>query len=366
MKKRLSILILITLVICSCKKKAFEESVVTPQSDFYFNGMIDGTPVSLKSGVDNYYMYASNTLDSNNVYNFIADLKLKDCNNCTNGLQIKISDFKISAPNEPAQINTSLALKAYPFMGAPIYIAQFKNSYNQTAASYLWSFGDGTSSGEANPTHTYTAAGDYSISLRIAGTNGCQQYIKSVERIKYPARRCAILAANSNDSVNVLQFTSMVNWPVQSYLWNFGDGTESTGSNPGHRYKIPGTYPVSLRVITTANDTVNAKYNAATLTTPMPCLTNYQIDTVYQVSNTRALSSISINWTDEKGMVYSSNDMRQPASSYFKILSVESYDNNEKNEPTKKIKMQFKCNVYNGASVKTIDKVEAVMCVSYK
>lgn len=33
-----------------------------------------------------------------------------------------------------------------------------------------------------------------------------------------------------------------------SWEWNFGDGTTSAEANPMHRYDIPGTYTVTLKV----------------------------------------------------------------------------------------------------------------------
>ncbi len=39
--------------------------------------------------------------------------------------------------------------------------------------TYLWSFGDGTSSNEAYPSHTYTGSGPYLLCLTIADNNGC-------------------------------------------------------------------------------------------------------------------------------------------------------------------------------------------------
>jgi PKD repeat protein len=42
-----------------------------------------------------------------------------------------------------------------------------------TITNWLWDFGDGTNSTLQNPCHTYTAAGNYNVSLRITNSNGC-------------------------------------------------------------------------------------------------------------------------------------------------------------------------------------------------
>jgi PKD repeat protein len=352
------------LVFTSCNKKEFPKSVTEDPGDFYFSGTVDGSAVYFKPGVDNYYMHSSHRQESNGIYSFIADLKPTDCDGCRNSIQIKINDFEVSLPNAPVHINQSLSAKTYPLKGRPFYQVQFKSDYNQTATTYLWNFGDSTTSRQANPVHTYSTAGNYHVSLRITGVNSCQQYVKNVERMQYQAARCKINVINN--SVNSISCSADVQAAVPvNYLWDFGDGARATSSNPSHTYSVPGTYPILLRVIDANNDTSYAKYNTATLTNPMPCLVNYSIESVMPIPDGLAFSNITITWTSGDGTVYSSDNMSQPVTSYFKIISVENYDNNEKNEKTKKIKAVFKCNVYNGSRVKTLDNAEAVVCVSY-
>lgn len=367
MKKiKFYLLPLIIVAIFSCKKKSYPaESVIESESPFYFNAIINSAPVSLKVGANNYYMFSSNTKDSNSVYNFNADLKRNNCTTCNNSLQIKINDFKVSALNASTQIDSSLIPKLYFFNGTPLYVVQFKSIFNKTASSYLWNFGDNQTSTLANPTHTYNAASNYSISLRINSNNFCQQYISNIEKINFPAKNCKITVVS--DSVKSISFASTVQGMAPfNYLWQFGDGSIATTANPTHTYINAGTYPITLRVIDAANDTSFAKYNTATLTNPMPCLTNYSITSISQIADALALSKITINYTDDLGVTYTSNNILQPSTSYFKIISVEDYDLNEKNEKTKKIKVQFKCNVYNGTALKTIDNAEAVIAISYK
>jgi PKD repeat protein len=56
--------------------------------------------------------------------------------------------------------------------------AVFEN-LSEDAASYLWEFGDGQTSGLENPTHTYSAAGTYLVSL--TATNDCGSVSFSME-----------------------------------------------------------------------------------------------------------------------------------------------------------------------------------------
>lgn len=54
---------------------------------------------------------------------------------------------------------------------APLSV-EFSNS-TSSAASYLWDFGDGNSSTDANPSHTYTQAGSYTVVMIATNSLGC-------------------------------------------------------------------------------------------------------------------------------------------------------------------------------------------------
>ncbi|WP_317896876.1 PKD domain-containing protein [Aurantibacillus circumpalustris] len=359
------ILILATVLFFSCRKKDFVENITAKESDFYFSGTIDGKSVSLRAGINNYYMYSSYSQTPSGLYYFTANLKPIECADCKTSLQITINDFKYSSPNEETKIDSSILPKSYPILGTPYYSVKYKSLFNQIADSYLWNFGDNKTSNEANPIHVYESAGNYSVSLKINSTNNCQQYISNIEKISYPMNSTYI--SSVNNGANDFSFSSsLTGSSTNNYLWTFGDGDNSTDPNPSHNYKISGTYPVLLRTISTQHDTIYAKYNIATQTNPMPCLTNYKIESITQITNPHPFSNVTINWMDENGDVFTSNNMLQSSTSNFKIISVENYDTNEKGEKTKKIKANFTCEVYNGTRVKMINNAEAILCVSYR
>src|SRR4051812_22532177 len=90
------ILVLATALLISCRKKDFPKTDPDLQGDFYFNGTVAGNAVSLKAGVDNYYMYSSHLFDNGSYYRFVADLRPGGCTACSNGIQVIINDFRIS------------------------------------------------------------------------------------------------------------------------------------------------------------------------------------------------------------------------------------------------------------------------------
>jgi gliding motility-associated-like protein len=144
------------------------------------------------------------------------------------------------------------------FTGSPIASCKAPltvNFINQSngAVSYVWDFGDGTTSTQFNPTHTYNAVGNYTVSLTATNANGCthtftqNDYVKiqppSASINNLPYKNCAPLTHTFTATIN-----SVV--PVISYLWDFGDGTTSTLPNPTHTFPL-GRYDIKL-IITTA------------------------------------------------------------------------------------------------------------------
>jgi gliding motility-associated-like protein len=92
----------------------------------------------------------------------------------------------------------------------------------------LWDFGDGTSSIQSYPTHTYYKAGVYKIALYTYGYNGLTgTYIDSIE-VREPAAQISadILQACTSQSVNLQTNTTNTN----NYVWDFGDGIVASGT----------------------------------------------------------------------------------------------------------------------------------------
>jgi PKD repeat protein len=365
-------IVLIVVGLCfSCKKKNYPESVFENEAVFYFKGTINNTPISLGAGVDDYYMQSTYQQDSLGVYNFIGNLGKQNCDNCPNTLQIKINDFKVSALNAPTKIDSALQARNYSVLSGidTSYSVQFNAIYNKTASVYNWDFGDGFTSTLANPTHIYNKRGNYKACLNIKGTNNCYGSICNEQKIGLNGNPCKTVVNSSYITSNNIQFTQNTSGTTPlSYLWDFGDGNKSTLANPSHSYAISGSYRVILKVTDGNNDLALANYNVLTQNDVSSCTTNYNVASITPIitQQTRlALSKVTITWIDGNGITYTSNNSLQPSSSYFEILSVEDYENNENNQKTKKIKIKFKSTVYNGINALSIDNAETVICIAY-
>mgnify|MGYP003686670771 CR=1 FL=1 len=119
---------------------------------------------------------------------------------------------------------------------------------------WTWDFGDGASSTQQNPQHTYTANGWYQVCLIIQTSGGCfSTYCDSVNiNCIQPANCNAAFTQTSNPNL-LTTFTDVSTssaGPIVSWIWDFGDGGNSTQQNPTHLYANPGYYYVCLTIIT--------------------------------------------------------------------------------------------------------------------
>jgi len=121
---------------------------------------------------------------------------------------------------------------------------------DNSAISYLWDFGDGTTSTLENPDHTYTESGTYIVSLIVNNGGPCSLNYPNFQTIVIEGGipRFNVLIEPCPPFPVTFQDTNSVN--VVSWLWNFGDGTTSTESTPVHIYDDISTHHASLTVTT--------------------------------------------------------------------------------------------------------------------
>ncbi|MCX6291862.1 MAG: PKD domain-containing protein [Bacteroidetes bacterium] len=130
--------------------------------------------------------------------------------------------------------------------------------FNNTSAigtgsiiNYSWNFGDGSGGSSVNPSHTYPAPGIYTATLSGMSDFGCTSSDTQMVKINpnpqvtfgSAIQGCSPLHSTFNDSSWISQ-GSIIGW-----LWDFGDGNVSTQQNPSHVYMQPGTFPVTLTVV---------------------------------------------------------------------------------------------------------------------
>jgi PKD repeat protein len=120
-----------------------------------------------------------------------------------------------------------------------------------------WNFGDGSSSGEMSPTHTFLANGMYTIVLYSANVdnntlNVCSDYSYitiSVTEVANPVPCQAGVSIYTNPlNTNQFVITNSSIGDSLTYLWDFGDGNTSTLAYPTHFYSGNGPYNLCVTV----------------------------------------------------------------------------------------------------------------------
>lgn len=131
---------------------------------------------------------------------------------------------------------------------APFTVSFSDNSRGGAPDSWLWEFGDGTTSRKQNPSHTYTANGIYDVRLTV--TNAYGKDVKTVPAyIGVGGPLIAEFSASAADGpapLTVTFFGGKQDVPA-IWFWDFGDGSFSYDQNPVHTFMTPGNYMVRLR-----------------------------------------------------------------------------------------------------------------------
>ena len=183
-------------------------------------------------------------------------------------------------------------------------VAVFTNTStisNGNIATYNWNFGDGGLSKNGNPTHAYTATGNYSVSLLAVSAFGCRDSItKSITVNPRPAANFTFKNTCQDTSAKFVDGSSIASGSIASRFWNFGDGATLGGNvtNPTHNYATAGTYTVTLTVVSNNGCASTIVRNITVYTLPEP---NYVANPICQNS---AMSFINTSSVGVGAMTY--------------------------------------------------------------
>ena len=138
---------------------------------------------------------------------------------------------------------------AMPTAGLEPLVVDFSNESIGDYTSSNWNFGDGGTSTQTNPSHTYTTSGIYSVTLTVSGPGGLNSYTRPNYVTIYGPVHASFQAFPTIGLLPLgVTFTNTSTGIYTSSSWNFGDGGTSTLTHPTHNYVSLGTYTVSLTV----------------------------------------------------------------------------------------------------------------------
>lgn len=207
------------------------------------------------------------------VLNIEADLGLEEFPDADslNGI-LKTQEVRFLAPKP--------IFRAFPRKGKTQLKVRFQNYVTGHVVRHLWDFGDGSTSLDKNPSHTYLQEGIYTVKLNVITSTGAQGiatkngyitvsndeglpffYVHSMDNpysVETASARTAGTLPPDFEAIETepkeFRFVDQTDGEIVQRNWVFGDGETEAESNPDiheatHIYKKPGTYFVTLLVI---------------------------------------------------------------------------------------------------------------------
>jgi PKD repeat protein len=160
-----------------------------------------------------------------------------------------------------------------PRTGTAPLTVNFSDTSTGSPTSWAWTFGDGTTSTVQHPSHVYSAAGTYSVTLRATNSSGSDTITKtdyiSVSPAQPPDANFTASPTSGTTPLTV-NFTDTSTGSPTSWAWTFGDGGTSTAQHPSHVYSDAGTYSVTLTVTNSLGSDTLTRTDYITVTPPPP------------------------------------------------------------------------------------------------
>ncbi|WP_321504966.1 PKD domain-containing protein [uncultured Methanoregula sp.] len=140
---------------------------------------------------------------------------------------------------------------------------QFIDTSTNSPTAWVWSFGDGGTSSEQNPSHEYTNAGTFTVTLTATNAAGSDTVTKTgyiAATKSTPAPTAAFVSNSTSGTASfAVQFVDASTYSPTGWAWSFGDGSTSAEQNPSHTYTSAGTYTVTLTATNAAGSNTVTK-----------------------------------------------------------------------------------------------------------
>lgn len=178
---------------------------------------------------------------------------------------------------------------------APCAVQFFNHSLNATL--YSWDFGDGTTSTESDPVHTYARGGTYTVRLTAKSEWGESQIIKTVFVASPPPIPVADFEFQGGNCTAPCRVVfSDISTDADTLFWDFGDGNTSDEINPEHLYLKGGIYTVRL----TARNAFGKHTIAHSVQVKSPPIADFEM----QNNGCTAICSVRFTNTSQNALVY--------------------------------------------------------------
>jgi len=149
-----------------------------------------------------------------------------------------------------ADLQPTIPSPSFTFTGQCEGLFTFTNTTtisNNGQGTYLWNFGDNTTSTLTNPTHIYQTPGTYNVTLSVTTDNGCDdQFTQQIQVYPMPTGNFIVSDNCFGNPTSFINTTIPELGYTMEYLWLFGNNTSSTEQSPVYTYLNYGTYNIEL------------------------------------------------------------------------------------------------------------------------
>jgi len=175
-----------------------------------------------------------------------------------------------------AQPLAAFTAAAETCFGSAVSFADNSTAAGSTVTAWAWNFGDGATSTQASPSHSYNTPGVYAVTLAVTSAIGCTSAVitKSIEILSLPVASFTISNPLCvNGAVTFNNNSTSLSGNIVKWTWNFGDGSApvvaATGSPVQHTYSATGSYNTTL-IVETDKGCMSTMFSNAVVIRPLP------------------------------------------------------------------------------------------------
>jgi PKD domain len=230
--------ILIGIIILIISQSACKKNTIPTGDDgvveFLFDGKINNVPKQFAAGKKNYFMHTTFYKDIDQILNFEGQFGIASKKDSNEYLKIIFKNY--TGSNNPA-IDSLFGLTDYYSISTDTATSLVVNGkavqfsfggITQNITNYLWSFGDGQTSTQANPYHVYTISGKVNVSCLVFYSTSQQDFLSNELDVSN-GTNCKAQFTITNSGINNLTCTA--SGGSGNYTWQLPNGSTQSGSS---------------------------------------------------------------------------------------------------------------------------------------
>jgi PKD repeat protein len=267
---------------------------------------------ALKSHDTVAYTFTSRAdLSSTGIYTLKVFTALNGAVNTSNNAMTQ-TVYSLGAPKVDFSVSNGCQSSA-------IHFTNKSTANSASISSYNWVFGDGGTSTDANPTHTYATSGTFNVKLIATTITGCRDSVTKSIKI-FPKPSAVFTTANvcKGMTANFSNTSSISSGSIVSYSWNFGDSTNSTSISPVHLFTKTGAFTVSLTVVTDSGCSATTTRTITVFENPVSAFSASSgcQGSVINFNNSSSIGSGNLTYTWDFGDATASSSVNNPTHSF--------------------------------------------------